>query len=115
MRRKKNRRNRKSRKRYVNGSRKRGCRGGVKNRERKLKKLEKLLSTQVDTAARTSASSPNDPSATDPTLSNEDTIKLPPSSPFIEVPDTDVCAKVRIPEEVPDEVPDAHLHHHSSD
>ncbi|XP_043585090.1 uncharacterized protein LOC122568885 [Bombus pyrosoma] len=111
---KKNRGKRKSRKRYVNGSRRRGCRGGVKNREQRLKKLEKLLSTQIGTAAPTSASNPNGPSATDLTLFDEDTIELPPSTPFIQVPDTDVFAKVRFPQEVPDEVPDAHLRHHSS-
>ncbi|XP_043587574.1 uncharacterized protein LOC122569949 [Bombus pyrosoma] len=74
---KKNRRKNKLRKRYVNGSRTRGCRRGVENRERRLKKLEKLLSTQLSTVAPTSASSPNGSSVIDLTLSDEDTIELP--------------------------------------
>lgn len=64
--------------------------------------------------APTLASSPNGSSVIDLTLSHENTIEFPPSSTFIEILNTDVCGKVRFPEEVRAEILDAHLRHHSS-
>lgn len=79
----------------MNSSRRRGRRGGVERRERRLKMLEKLLSTQVNTVAPSLASCPDDSSVIDLNLPNEDT-------------------KVRFPENIPTEVLDAHLRHHLS-
>lgn len=83
--------------------------------ERRLKMLENLLSTQVDTAVPSLASCPDDSSVIDLALSDEDTVEFSPSLPSFEVLDTDDCAKVRFPNDVSTEVLDAHLRHHLSD
>ncbi|XP_043603780.1 uncharacterized protein LOC122576930 [Bombus pyrosoma] len=105
---------RKRRKRYVNSSRKRGRRGGVERSERRLKKLKELLSTQVGTAAPSSASCPDNYPIADPTPSDKDIVEPSPSSPPFEVLDTDNRAKIRPPEDAPAEIPEAHMRHHSS-
>ena len=99
--------------RYVNGSRPHSRRRGVKRRERR-KMLKEQLSIQVDTVSPSSAMCPDDPLFVDVTQFDEDPVENLPSPPSIEVLDTDACAKVRFPEEVPAEVLDAHWHHHSS-
>lgn len=75
-------------------------------------KLETLLS--MENVAPAPASSVEDCSAIDPTFSDEDTVESPPRSPPIEVVDTDVCARIRFPEEASDEVLNAHPRHYSS-
>lgn len=77
--------------------------------------LEKLLSTQVDTTVPSLASCSDDSSVIDLALSDEDTVEFSPSLPSFEILDTDDCAKVRFPKDVPTEVLDAHLRHHFSD
>lgn len=61
----KNKGKRKSRKRYVNGSRKRGCRGDVRNRAQKLRRFERVRSEQIGSVASISASDPDDPLVVD--------------------------------------------------
>lgn len=63
--------------------------------------------------ATTPSSSHSDPLVIDLTSSDEDTLELPPSSPVVEVVDTDACARVRFSEEIPDQVLEAYLRHHS--
>ena len=45
--------------------------------------------------------SPDGPPVIDLTFSGEDTLELPPSSPVVEVVDTNACAKARFPDEIP--------------
>lgn len=63
--------------------------------------------------ATTPSSSLSGPLVVDSTLSDENTLELLPSSPVVEVVDTDACAKVRFPEEIPDRMLEAYLRHHS--
>ncbi|XP_050599511.1 uncharacterized protein LOC126927396 [Bombus affinis] len=91
-----------------------GRRGGAKGRSRVLKRMRGSTSMEGSNgAATTPSSSPGGPSVTDPTPSDEDTLKPPPSSPVAEVADTNACAKARPPEETPDGVLEAHPRHHS--
>ena len=76
--------------------------------------LKEQFSTQVNTVSPSSAMCPDDPLFVDLTQSDEDTVEYLPNPPSIEVLDTDACAKVRFPEEVPAEALDAHWRHHSS-
>lgn len=64
--------------------------------------------------APTPLSNLEDPSVVDLIFSDEDTLELPPGSSMVEVVDTDTCAEVRFPEEIPDQVLEAYLRHHSS-
>jgi hypothetical protein len=64
--------------------------------------------------AFSSASHSDNSSVIDLTLSDEDTVELPPNSPSIEVLNTDDCPKVRFPEEIPAEILDAFLRHYYS-
>ncbi|XP_043603786.1 uncharacterized protein LOC122576933 [Bombus pyrosoma] len=107
-------RKRKRRKKYVNSSRKRGRRGGMKRRERRLKMLKELLSTQVGTAPPSSASCPDNSPIVDPTPSDKENVEPSPRSPPFKVLDTDDRAKVRPLEDAPGEIPEAHMRQHSS-
>jgi hypothetical protein len=70
---------------------------------------------QTDIVTSPLVSHPDSSLVVDLTLSDEDTVELQPSSPPIEVLDTDDCPRVRLPEEIPAEVLDAHVFHHYSD
>jgi hypothetical protein len=86
----------------------------VRNREQKLRKLERQRSAQIGTVASTSASDPDGPLVVVLTLSDKDTVQLPPNSPSIKVLNTDDCPRVRFPEEIPAEILDAYLRHYYS-
>jgi hypothetical protein len=64
--------------------------------------------------ASTLASDPDGPLVVDLTLSDEDTIELPPNSPSIEALNTDDCPRIRFPEEIPAEILDAYLRNYYS-
>jgi hypothetical protein len=57
-------------------------------------------------------SSPDNSPIIDLTLSDEETMELPPRQPPIEFLITDKSAKVRLPERIPSEVLGAHVRHH---
>jgi hypothetical protein len=94
--------------------RKRGCRAGVQRCQKGSTGLERRFPIQADTAASPSVSHLNSSFVIDVALFDQNTVEPPPSSPPIEVLDTDKCPRVWLPEEIPAEVLDAHVLHHYS-